>query len=471
MLILILYKRKRKKLPAEQTFLFNSINNNQMEGVILFADDEIYNSGFEEDFFKSLVSEKQFPVIAVDNLELLQKTSNSISTFKAIILDWNFKDGNLDELGEEGLGLKTGVRNPDGYLLGNKLFSLIYIYSDEDVRETETGRRLIEEYGERIKFKIKNKSRSAKDEKNEIFKDIAEFENNNPNLKVPYIWGQSINKSVQRIFKELQVADPNWITELYKTASSDPVSPSIEVINLFQNLLAEQVIQDKELNDKIEEVANGGEAVDNAENFAKLIRILYYGKVETTSPLMTGDIIKLAEDQFGIIITPECDIRHVLNHLDGSYFELLCFSSNDFKKSEYDLKATIKATPLTTKAEEFAEKAFTGKQRMELSQLLNSQIKSAENNLHIEAFTQTNSKLHLLPCFEFVQGDFSGIAKIDFRTSLKMYKGSSITVGKRIAKINTPYIQELRQRYFAYKGRVGVPGHSKKLREWLLGRN
>jgi hypothetical protein len=52
-----------------------------------------------------------------------------------------------------------------------------------------------------------------------------------------------------------------------------------------------------------------------------------------------------------------------------------------------------------------------------------------------------------------------------------MFLGKDITSENRIGKINSPYIQELRQRYFSYKGRVGVPGHSSKLREWLLDKN
>jgi hypothetical protein len=435
-----------------------------MEGVILFADDAVYKDSFERNFFFSLLNEKKYPVLAIDSLDLLETTTNSISTYKAIILDWNFASEVLDE------AIQVPPRNPDQFLLHSNLFSLIYIYSDQEIENTEIGNQLKTVYGQKIKFKQKNKD-SVENEKTLILQDIEEFEQQYPNLKVPFIWSQSINKSVQQIFKGLQSADPNWITELYKTASLDPVMPSIEVINLFQNLLSEQVIQDELLNSSITEVGEQQLQMDNAENFAKLIRILYYGKVKQSAPIMTGDIIKLGQDTYGIIITPECDIRHIIGHGESSYFELLCFSKNDFKKSEFDLQATIKASPLIAKAEEFLEKKFSGAQRTELSKLLNSQIKTAENNLHIIAFTQTNPKLHLLPCFEFEFGNFSGIAKIDFRTSLQMYLGKDISVNDRIAKINTPYIQEIRQRYFAYKGRVGVPGHSRKLREWLLGKN
>jgi len=89
-----------------------------------------------------------------------------------------------------------------------------------------------------------------------------------------------------------------------------------------------------------------------------------------------------------------------------------------------------------------------------------------------DAFTQTNfPRLHILPCFEFQPGNYSGIALIDFRSGLDLIECSKIQLGNRVGKLNTPYIQELRQRYLAYKGRVGVPGYSKKLREWLLSEN
>jgi len=442
-----------------------------MEGVILFADDKVFGNSFENEFFRCLVSEKSHPVLGVDSLELLEKTVGSISTYKALIVDWNF---NTEEDVPEGIVVPN--ETPASFLLDNEIYSLIYIYSDKQIELTDDGKKLIAKYGNKIKFKQKNNSKtttaeSASSEKQIILDEILAFEKANPNLQIPFIWSKSINRATQEIFHKLEFADPNWISELYRTASNDPVEPSVEVINLFQNILSEYIIQDKQLSDKIKEIAIAGAELTSPEDYAKVIRILYYSKVKETAPIMTGDIIRLDTDKYGIIITPECDIRHVLQNPNASSFEMLCFSKGDYHKSDFKLQATIKPASLITRAEQQKDLQFTAAEKTELSQLLNSQIKIADTHLQVVAFTQTNPKIHLLPCFEFDNNDFSGISKIDFRSGLIMQLGNTILVNNRIGKLNTPYIQELRQRYYAYKGRVGVPNPSRKMREWLLDKN
>ncbi len=447
-----------------------------MEGVILFADDHIYSANRPEKLlYESFRSE--LPTLGVHNLELASESVKSIGSFKAIILDWQYSSEDAFEDIAQELGEKISIITPQKedaaykFLSDNDFYSLIYIFSEIDIEEKH-GTALKEKFGNRIQFRKKEnlKTENIEEIRKSILEDINNWEDQNKNLSIPIVWTQSINKAVQAIFYKLSLADPFWISELYKTASTDPVEPSVEVINLFQDLLAENLIQDQHLIEQISKVATTGELSD-AEKYAKVVKILYYGKVVDTAPLMTGDIIALDNDRFGIIITPECDIRQVINHPETDLFELLCFSKGDFKKSDFNLQATIKAMPIITKAEEQQNISFTSAQQKELSKLLNSQIKEAEKQLQIKAFTQTNPRYHILPCFEFEQDNLSGIIRIDFRSSLKMFFGKDITIEKRIGKVNSPYIQELRQRYFSYKGRVGVPGHSRKLREWILDNN
>lgn len=449
-----------------------------MEGVILFADDHIYSvNRAEKLLFESL--RKDLPALGVHNLELASEAIKSIGTFKALVLDWQYsEEDNFDDIAEE-LGedrIKVNVAQKEDaafkFLLDNNFYSLIYIFSEIDIEELH-GDALREKFGDRIKIKKKDENFSAdniEQFKKEIIDDIQKWEQDNKNLHIPILWSQSINQAMQKIFLTLYSADPNWIVELYRTASTDPVTPSVEVINLFQSLLAENIIQDKKLNDQITEVSQNGD-LNNPEDFAKVIRILYYGKVLDTAPFMTGDIIRLSEDEYGIIITPECDIRHVITNPDTASFELLCFKQGDYSKSNFKLEATIKATPIIDRAAIQKNVQFSREEKQELSQLLNSQIKEADSKLQVIGFTQTKPRFHILPCFEFEPGNYAGIVQLDFRTGLSLRLGNSITVENRVGKLNTPYIQDLRQRYFSYKGRIGVPGHSRKLRDWLLGQN
>jgi|GEM_PF-627069 hypothetical protein len=459
-----------------------------MQGVILFADDMIHERVQKQDgssegtnencLFNSL--NKDYPVIGVNTRELLKKSIESIGTFSALILDWQFNDDEEDALFSAEDETIKFLERPSSkedatltFLKENDFHSLIYILSEKDV-QLEHGDFLRGKFGERIQFKQKTDLNNTEEAKKQIILDIENWKTKNQKLLVPLFWSQSINKSLQKIFSKLYSIDPNWITELYITSQKDRPNPEIEVVNLFQNVLCETIIQDKILLSKIKEVAEKGDQLSNPEDYAKLIRILYYGQVNIDDPIMTGDIFKLGEDKYAIIITPECDIRHTISKPVENSFEVLLFSKDDFKKTPFKLKAKIKANPIITKAETFKTCKFSKAEKIEVSAELNKQITEAEHSLQIEAFTQTNPRIHILPCFEFKKDDFSGIALIDFRFGLSLVKAELIiskVKNDRVCKLNSPYIQELRQRYLSYKGRVGVSGYSETLRKWLVAQN
>ena len=265
---------------------------------------------------------------------------------------------------------------------------------------------------------------------------IKIFETANMHLKVPFVWSQAINESAQAIFLELEHADKFWIKELYYSSvrkhdktTGEPLhvefEPSIEVINLFQNVLSERLIQHTVLRDSIRQYS-----IDNFNQEANtpattaLYSKLYYTQTLPTDSVMTGDVYKLDDDCFGVIISPECDMMKLISR--NEYVELLCFKSNSFQ--------TIKS--FCKSDEEIAR-----------------------------AYNQEIPAVHLLPIFPF-NIDNSNTALIDFRFSLNLVKGKYLISNyqNRNIKVNSPYIQQLRQRYLAYIGRVGVPSIPSSLR-------
>lgn len=458
-----------------------------MDGVILFADDKIYDYEFtpesktfdqsdENRLFKNLAN--IHPVLGVKTLHAAEKSLKKIGTFSAVILDWQFDNADMASAlegleGDESVAYVSRGSTKDeetfNFLMRNEIYSLIYIYSTaaEEIKQ-KYGEQLEQKYPGRIFIYNKENIKNSDSEREKILSDIDEWNKKNKNLSVPFIWSQSIIQAVQRIFSKLYAIDPNWLAELYNTSVTDGVNPEIEVVNLFQNILSENIIQDNELLSKIAEAAKEGSRLSRPEDYAKLIRILYYGQSNLNDPIMTGDIFRIDALKFAVIVTPECDIRHVAKDPANNEYEVLSFSKDDFKKIPFKLKAKIKASPVINKAEEFKLCKFNKPQKIEIARSLNSQIEEAELNLQIEAFTQTNPRIHLLPCFEFESENFSGVAAIDFRSGLSLVKGNTLNPATRVCKLNTPYIQELRQRYLAYKGRVGVSGYSEDLRKWLI---
>jgi hypothetical protein len=432
-----------------------------MEGVILFADDHVLEKDFENGLFNALSKEKKHPVLPIVNLDLLETSIISTSSIKALIVDWNFE--NIDpDLIEAGVQLEN--ETPYSKLMGLDIFSLIYVYSEKTGLElTEQGQKLKERFKEKIEFRTKDKSGNIEEriiaEKEKILSDLQIMASKAENIKIPILWTQVINQAVQRIFSELNVVDKKWISDLYKTAKDDGVEPSVEVINLFQNLLSEKVVQSKPLRDSIKAAVTDDEAAE-PDKYAKLFRTFLYSSLDTANdPIMTGDIFKFGDGKFGILVTPECDISKV-----KSEYEFLTFKNNSVAEFEYlsqfnTAKKTLKG---------IVKEMLTRDLSQNESKQINKSLKEVESNLLQQVFNQPHQRLYVLPCFDSGDSNYRTTAQIDFRDSLEFKKVVDVNKQDRICKLNSPYIQDLRQRFLSYKGRVGVPSFPDNLRTWLL---
>src|SRR5205823_474512 len=142
---------------------------------------------------------------------------------------------------------------------------------------------------------------------------INEWREKNQNLSIPLAWTSTINLAIQKIFKELSDADNNWVRELGNSAQSDGVSGEVFVIEILQFLLSEILVQDQNLLKSIRDYLSSEpeKVAEKEESVAKLFRRLIYTKLDDDAPIMTGDICELGEGRFGIIVTPECDIKEV----------------------------------------------------------------------------------------------------------------------------------------------------------------
>ncbi len=399
-----------------------------MEGVILFADDHVFEVDRHENrLFVKLNNTDGISILPINNLNVLEKTISSVSTYRAIILDWNFERIDVAELDLEGVSISD--ENPMQIISESPLYCLIYIYS-EKVISTEIQDSLKIIYGDKIQFRQKVSALDQiDDEVSKIVSEIKLFQESNSHMAVPYEWSRAINKSSQLIFSELEKSDKFWIKELFYSSvlkadksTGQPLKvemdPSVEVVNLFQNILNERLIQNEDLRNAISKysVEHFQKEVDS-KAILSLYSNLYYTQTLDTDVVMTGDIYKLSENCFGAIISPECDISKLIRK--NEMVDFLCFSLESFSK---------------------------------LSDFCNSDEDKKR------AYNQEISAIHLLPAFTFDE-DNIGTALIDFRFGLRQINGKYLEDNKadRKLKLNSPYIQQLRQRYLSYVGRVGVP--------------
>ncbi|HTN68965.1 MAG TPA: hypothetical protein VLZ33_05835 [Dysgonamonadaceae bacterium] len=410
-----------------------------MDGVILFADDHIFENGrIENKLFQKFNNESSYSVLPINNLTTLEKTVVSISTYKAIILDWNFKRiADKDDI--DGIHLPDD--DPYEFLRSQRLYSLVYVYSQDEIGQ-QIQDELQKLYPNKIFFNKKGDIEESDKEYAKILKSIQDFEADNKHLNVPFVWSQSINKSAQNIFSELEQADPNWLKEIYTTAQNDGAEPNTEVIEMFNYLLSESIIQDSQLLKAIDKNASAEEVnvEDKEESLAKLYNRIYYTKLQAGAPLMTGDIFQFSHDEYAILFTPECDV----NAKKEKALEFLIFNRKQFSDFLENKKKY--------KKEDF------------------EQIKDKEGKLRdlTKEFNNGIMNHHILPSFPFELNKHNDSALIDFESAFIVKAKVDFEEKRSDYKLNSPYIYQLRQRYLAYIGRVGVPAIPQSLRLYNL---
>lgn len=413
-----------------------------MDGVVLLVDDKIDKIDVENDqirrepeneLFETL--RMKYPVLGIKNLELAKVALNSVGSFSAVILDWIFEDSNDLLLENEEAEAIKGVQLPKRdsektlkFLEENDFYSLVYIYSNESVEE-QYGDALREKFPGRIIFRRKGElDRPAE----QIAEAIEDWKAQNQSLSIPLTWSASINKSMQQIFKDLSDADRNWLREVYESAKADQGHPELFVVEIFQSLLAENLVQAEDLLTAIREFAAEPPAVDEAEQkekaVASLFNRIFYTKLHPYAPLMTGDIIQTGKKQFGIIVSPECDIGKLCD--SGGSFDVLKFSADSFDKY-------LKRTHSYEKAQ------YASKSQDKLDKIARD-------------FNQNQEKLHILPSFP-LDDEFKTSVVIDFSAGISRMPYKKIAKLRRTHKLNTIFLQQLRQRFLAFSGRIGVP--------------
>jgi hypothetical protein len=400
-----------------------------MNGIILYADDDVLNvNSFENKLFSKFNNQQDYSILPITTIRDLEATVNSVSTIRALLLDWEFKRPKEDD------DLPDKNENPLNFLRKQKIYSLIYIYSRTKIPD-EVKKELADLHGEnRVFFVLKSSKFDEDSEYKKIRQALIDFDEKNKHMELPFLWSQSINQSVQSIFSELESADPNWIQEIRDTAKNDGGEPTSEVIDIFHNLLNESIIQNKTLRDTLDNY-NCKNKVISEENTAKLYQRIFYTKIANDAPIMTGDIFKFNDNEYGILITPECD----LSNKEKDTYEFLIIKKDSSNKYQKDKRGKYK------------------KDQNAAKQIFNNGVISR----------------HLLISFPFDDNTYDNIALIEFCSAMYVCKhqeqnGNCIISNRTSYKLNSPYIHQLRQRFVAFFGRYGVPAIPNSLRNYNL---
>jgi len=161
---------------------------------------------------------------------------------------------------------------------------------------------------------------------------------------------------------------------------------------------------------------------------------------------MTGDVCEISDGTYGILISPECDISEI-EKLDLAEFEFLVFENGGFeeqmKKLDFDRSVN--------KIDEMSSgKPLKAKQKLR------------------QVFNNGEAQLHYFPSMPLLNEAGTNACVINFRWGAKRIPSVQVKTLKRVYKVNSPFIQQLRQRYLAYVGRVGTPALPAPVRDWNL---
>ena len=410
-----------------------------MEGVILFADNNVLcQNSFENKLFTRLSQEQTLTVLPICSLLDLEATIKTTSTYKALILDWNFSNP-LQQGDDDFEGIDLSSQTPENILDTLDIYSLIYVYSQNQIPQ-DIQDRYKERFSDKIQFNIKNPT-NVDQECSHIQQDLQQFSETYPHMEIPYLWSQSINQSVQKIFRELESASSFWIKEVRDTAIADGGEPITEIIDLFNNLLNEELVQNESLRASLNSI-DGSKGNEVPENTSKLYQRIFYSQLTEHAPIMTGDIFHFADDSWGVLITPECEVSKRTSQslrLDFLTFNLSDISDYLQKTKSFDSSKEVYLTLKASKKEN---------------------LRKIFNN---EAFSY-----HILPSFPSQRNIYNQLIVIDFKNAYKTKSHDEYSNMRSNYKLNSPYIHQLRQRFIAFFGKIGVPAIPSSLRDFNL---
>jgi hypothetical protein len=196
----------------------------------------------------------------------------------------------------------------------------------------------------------------------------------------------------------------------------------------------------------LESEPDANESPANEESIARLFKRLFYTKISNSVPMMTGDIFQIDSKRYGIIVSPECDIRRIQEQ--NGCFEMLVVENDGFDKF------------VLSRFQDFTREKYQKWQRGNKTE----RKKADELN---KVFNQTDPRFHILPSFP-MSDSLNQSVVIQFSLGRELHRFDQVKTYAREYKLNSPFIQQLRQRYLSYLGRIGAPSLPSKLRSFNL---
>lgn len=307
-----------------------------------------------------------------------------------------------------------------------------------DVSEEAFPAALLKPFGKRI---------GQQQLEDEIQRWIA----SNPEAGLVFRWESSVDSARDKTLSEIvnQAGIRETVKQLVKEVGTE-AAPR-EILRLFNRILGRNSISQTEADQQalatlVQAVTQMTSIPGNLiEWYSKFYNFQVYFTPHTNEPVWTGDIFYTGmedpEKEFALILTPACDLaQRKTENLR------IVYCAKVLPLNQYDPQSEEVATAVRK-----LRKHSTGnyKRREDVVQAI-IQGRGLPSNLHVLYFfkmVDESEYFHLIV-------DFSMTASRACRNGLVTVP----TKWKRVARIDSPFIEDLLQKYAAFASRIGIPG-------------
>lgn len=372
------------------------------------------------------------------------------SNVRLVILDLVLYEGGdqvqPEDYQQAALALKKIESKTQFYLIA--LWS-IYITSDT---ETEVIKNLKNAYKEQTGKDLPDRILKPFGKKNfagrNVVDEIKHWINANPEAGLIFEWEKSIEHGRDQTASE--IINTGGIKTVVKSVEKEvgKTAASRETFTLFNKLLLRHSIislEESGFRPLIEKVLEGKDIAqtNTLEWYPKIHYLKSYYQVENSEPLWTGDILQtdLTDPQrkYAIVVTPACDFAQKKLTKIKVVYGIKIKKIEKYRNNDKDVPLPVQKLGKTKK----------GKWKKP-NEIINAIVKGSTlpDRFYILHFLKSSSDdnyFHLLI-------DFSNVQSRKVKEKIKLPHS-----WQRICRIDSPYIEDLLQKYASFSARVGTP--------------
>ena len=278
-------------------------------------------------------------------------------------------------------------------------------------------------------------------EQKELLDRIEKWVRDTPSAGLVFEWERLLNEARDWATSDILDLDGGSLTNLVKALRGEvEQGANRELVQLFNRILLRHMIGGEltEIGALMSRLEGGGRI--GADWYARFHCLQAYYPPSEVEPVWTGDILQTGEDEYrkayAVVITSQCDLAQ--GKVDRIKVAYAMKVDDSLERTEQAFK-TVRPGKLFRQDERLSGKA----------------------SLFLKGIAGQGSLPERFYVLRFIQGD-----ELCFHLLVDLHNVHSVPLvdvehdwkQKRICRLDSPYIEDLLQRYAALSARVGVPG-------------